>query len=356
MDKPRFEGLAERLPLLTFDPQADSAWGEDSEVQAYLDYYSINLTRDYPGVRHGFGRVAAAGFDLATHYWLPERPRGTLVVVHGYYDHVGLYGHALRFGLDQGYAVLTFDLPGHGLSSGAHASIDSFDQYADALQEVLVASDPLLPRPWHCLAQSTGGATVLNYLWRYGPERVKSPECINSLERINSPERVEGPEHTEGFERIALCAPLILPFAWRTSFFAYWLARPWLKRVRRVFRGSSHDAAFNHFVRHRDGLQYTYLPLKWVTAMRRWDSQFFRFPTLEKSLLIVQGSADQTVDWHYNLAQIRRRLPNAHIHMVAGARHHLVNESPKYRAPVFNAVAQWLDGPELDAHEPLTGD
>lgn len=325
MDKPRFEGLAERLPLLTFEPQADSAWGEDAQVQAYLDHYSINLTREYPGVRHGFGRVAAVGFDLAAHYWLPERPRGTLVVVHGYYDHVGLYGHALRFGLDQGYAVLTFDLPGHGLSSGAHASIDSFDQYADALHEVLMASEPLLPRPWHCLAQSTGGATVLNYLWRYSHEH---------------------------FDRIALCAPLILPFAWRTSFFAYWLARPWLKRVRRVFRGSSHDAAFNHFVRHRDGLQYTYLPLKWVTAMRRWDSQFFRFPTLEKSLLIVQGSADQTVDWHYNLAQIRRRLSNAHIHMVAGARHHLVNESPKYRAPVFNAVAQWLDGSSPEGSSP----
>jgi len=327
LDKPRFEGLPARLPPLTFDPQADSAWGEDSEVQAYLNHYSINLTKEYPGVRHGFGRVAAAGFDLATHYWTPERPRGTLVVVHGYYDHVGLYGHALRFGLDQGYAVLTFDLPGHGLSSGAHASIDSFDQYADALHEVLAASESMLPSPWHCLGQSTGGATVLNYLWRHSSER---------------------------FDRIALCAPLVLPFGWRTSFWAYWLARPFLKKVRRVFRSSSHDRAFNHFVRYEDGLQYPYLPVKWVTAMRRWDSQFFSFPVLDKPLLVVQGDADRTVDWRYNLTRIRHCLPNTQVHMINGASHHLVNESPPYRMPVFDAIAQWLNDSELNRDESAT--
>jgi alpha-beta hydrolase superfamily lysophospholipase len=317
LSNPLFNDLAQRLPVLTFEPKVDCQWVEDAQAQAYLNYYSINLGRDYPGVLHGFGRVAAAGFYLATHYWLPEKPRGTLVVVHGYYDHVGLYDKALRFGLDQGFAVLTFDLPGHGLSTGAHASIDSFDQYADALKDVLTASEVLLPGPWHCLAQSTGGATVLNYLWRHSSDRL---------------------------ERIALCAPLVLPFAWRINLFVYWLVRPWVKRVRRVFVDSSHDESFNRFVRERDGLQYPYLPVNWVTAMRHWDSQFFRFPRLDKRLLVVQGSGDKTVDWRYNLMQIRRKLPQAHIQLVKGARHHLVNESPTFRHQVFAAVGRWLDG------------
>src|SRR5690625_8003366 len=99
------------------------------------------------------------GFELATHYWLPENPRGTLVVIHGYYDHVGLYGHALRFGLDQSYAVLAFDILGHGLSSGAHASIDSFDQYANALHEVLTSIESMLPSSCHSIGHSTGSVT-----------------------------------------------------------------------------------------------------------------------------------------------------------------------------------------------------
>ncbi|MDQ2076603.1 alpha/beta hydrolase [Marinimicrobium sp. ABcell2] len=327
MSNPLFNDLAQRLPALRFDPKVDGEWALDVEAQAYLDYYNINLTRDYSDVCHGFGRVSAAGFSVATHYWLPKNPRGTLVVVHGYYDHVGLYDKALRFGLDQGYAVLTFDLPGHGLSTGAHASIDSFDQYADALNDVLNAAESLLPSPWHCLAQSTGGAAVLNYLWRHSNNRL---------------------------ERIALCAPLILPFAWRINLFVYWLLRLWVKRVRRVFVDSSHDEAFNHFVRERDGLQYRYLPVTWVTAMRHWDSQFFRFPRSDKSLLVVQGTGDTTVDWRYNLMQIRRKLPHAHTHMIKGARHHLVNETPPYRQQVFAAIAQWLDGGESIRKEKST--
>ncbi len=316
MSNPQFTEVADKLPLLAFDPKADCAWVDAKPVQAYLDYYAINLESEYPNLRHGFGKIEAAGFEIASHYWLPENPKGTLVVVHGYYDHVGLYGAALRFGIERGLAVLAFDLPGHGLSSGERASIDSFDRYTDVLHELLNAASQLLPKPWHCLAQSTGGAVVLNYLWRYDPARL---------------------------DKIALCAPLVLPRAWRLSRLIYWLLKPWIKRVPRKFIDNSHDPAFNRFLSQEDGLQPKYLPVKWVGAMKAWDAKLRRCPSLDKALLVVQGTGDKTVDWHYNLMRIRQKLPNSRLATIDGAFHHLVGESEEYRRPLFEAIADWFD-------------
>ena len=44
--------------------------------------------------------------------------RGTVLICHGYFDYVGLYRHLIAHVLELGYAVLAYDLPGHGLSSG----------------------------------------------------------------------------------------------------------------------------------------------------------------------------------------------------------------------------------------------
>lgn len=317
MSNPQFTEVARKLPVLAFDPERDGAWVEEKPVQAYLDYYSINLMSEYPDLRHGFGKLEAAGFEIASHYWLPENPRGTLVVVHGYYDHVGLYGAALRFGIERGLAVLAFDLPGHGLSSGERASIDSFDRYTDVLHEVLNAASELLPKPRHCLAQSTGGAVVLNYLWRHDPERL---------------------------DKIALCAPLVLPRAWRLGRLIYWLLKPWVKRVPRKFIDNSHDPEFNRFLSQDDGLQPRHLPVQWVGAMKAWDAKLRGCPRLDKPVLVIQGTGDKTVDWRYNLMRIRQKLPNSRIKTVDGAFHHLMGESEKYRRPVFEAIAEWFDG------------
>src|SRR5690606_13758646 len=159
--------LASELPDLQFDIEQDGLWLQNPLPQSYLNTYGINFSSRFVGLHHGFGRMHAAGFDIATHYWLPSEPRGTLVIVHGYYDHVGLFSHAIEFALQEGLAVLAFDLPGHGLSSGDRAAIDSFDQYGDVLHHAMARAAILLPKPFHSMGQSTGAAVILNYLWRY---------------------------------------------------------------------------------------------------------------------------------------------------------------------------------------------
>ncbi|WP_331352769.1 alpha/beta hydrolase [Cellvibrio sp. UBA7671] len=314
--------LRAHLPGLLFSPAADANWATDATVQAYLDFYAINFARTHTGITHGFGAIDACGFRNATHYWLPENPKGTLVVVHGYYDHVGLFGNAIEFGLQQGFAVLAFDLPGHGLSSGEQVAIDSFDHYADVLDVILTIAQKLLPAPYFALGQSTGGSVLLNYLWRYDSARP-----------------------APWLARIALCAPLILPRGWRYSGrFLYALVHSFIKRMPRGRSRNSHNPDFIRFVDELDCLQSRTLSVRWVGAMEAWDQQFRRFPPLEKSLLVIQGTDDLTVAWRYNLQQIWRALPNARIELIPGAGHQLVNESSDLRAQVFTAINRHFFG------------
>ncbi|MCE3252618.1 MAG: alpha/beta hydrolase [Cellvibrio sp.] len=319
---PRFDAaesklLQAQLPAIAFDPALDATWVANERVQAYLDYYGINFSRIIPGVSHGFGAVETDGFRIATHYWLPVNPKGTLVVMHGYYDHVGIFGHAIAFGLAQGLAVLTFDLPGHGLSSGEQVAINSFDQYADVLDVILIAAQRLLPMPYYSLGQSTGGAVLLNYLWRYDAARA-SPLL----------------------ERIALCAPLVLPRSWNSGRFLYALVRRFIKRMPRGRSRNSHNLEFLRFVDEQDCLQSQTLSVRWVGAMKAWDKQFRAFPALDKPVLVIQGTEDLTVAWRYNVRQIRRALPKAQVVLIQGAGHQLVNEIESMRAQVFTEISR----------------
>lgn len=307
--------LAANLPPLTFNPTLDSVWSKDNKVQAYLNFYGINFANEFP-VTHGFGCLSLNGFRIATHYWLPAHPRGTLVLVHGYYDHVGVFAHAIRFGLEQNLAVLIYDMPGHGLSSGERGVIHSFDEYADVFSGLLTAAASL-PGPRYGLGQSTGGSVYLNLMWRY-------------------------PQQAEKFEAIVLCAPLILPRGWFLGQFIYALVKPWLKRVKRGSSLSSHDYDFIDFIERKDPLQTKTLSVEWVGAMKAWHQAFCGYEPKTNECLLVQGTHDQTVKWRYNLKTIARKLPALKIEYVSGAGHQLVNETDYFRVRIFARIQQYF--------------
>lgn len=318
--QPQLSLLAQELPPLLFDGEQDLLWPKTALPELYLRSYNLDFAGEFPGLRHGFGRIEAAGFVIATHYWLPIKPRATLVIVHGYYDHVGIFDKAIRFALQQNFAVLAFDLPGHGLSSGAQAAIDSFDQYGDVLHEVLMHASKLLPQPWHALGQSTGASVLLNYLLRY-EATAAAPAMLN---------------------KIALFAPLILPRGWGVGRLLYSVARFFMQRIQRGPSRSSHDSEFTRFIEREDALQAKYLSLKWVAAMAQWHKFFMHAPPLQRSVLVVQGTGDKTVAWRYNLTQLRKKIPAVEVHLIPDAGHQLINESPLYREQLLTIVRAWF--------------
>ena len=321
LDQLQVESLVKKLPDLQADLHLNRQWQADADLKAYLNFYRLPTSSEFPDVHHALGAITSGDLRIATHYWSPTNPKGTVLIMHGYYDHTGLFGNAIRLALEENFAVLMFDLPGHGLSSGEKITINSFDHYADVLNQVLQHCSDWLPQPLHAWGQSTGCAVLLNHLWRYQTQSL-SPVTID--------------------KRI-LFAPLIIPRDWLTKGrWVYLLVHKFVSRIGRKKSDNTHDKNFIHFVDYLDPLQTRYLSVAWVGAMKAWSQQVKQFRTLDTQLLIVQGTADRTVDWQYNLAELKRLLPNAQVELIPDARHQLINETPEYRQPVFDLVKHYL--------------
>src|SRR5690554_7256250 len=90
-------------------------------MEAYCRFYGLDLWVEHPEVVYHQGYVQADRHEVMVHYFrLPETAgnKGTVFILHGYFDHVGLYTQLIDRCLGAGFDVLTYDQPGHGLSSG----------------------------------------------------------------------------------------------------------------------------------------------------------------------------------------------------------------------------------------------
>lgn len=312
----QLEALRDSLQSLAFDVSVD--WRTSNAAESwYLDYYGLALPDDLSSVRYCLGSYSSSGFQIATHYWLPENPRGTYLVVHGYFDHIGLYGHLIRYLLRRGYAVVAFDLPGHGLSSGERVSIKSFDRYVDVFSDLLTQCEAHFPKPWNAVGQSTGGAILIKYVMAAKPHH-----------------------YPNDLSDVVVLAPLIRPREWMKSLRTYKVFHRILKKVSRTFRPNTANEAFNEFLMSADPLQYDYIPIEWVASMKRWTEEFAALPPCEFPLRVIQGDCDTTVDWRFNVGAIRRKFPNMKLEVVHGAQHHLVNEVTWLRDKVFKAIGE----------------
>jgi alpha-beta hydrolase superfamily lysophospholipase len=307
---------ASLVPLLERQPLSHQANG-------YRQFYGVDLVH-HAAVEGWLGCMRVGPFEIVTQAWLPAQPVATLVMVHGFYDHMGLYRHVIDWALGKGYAVLACDLPGHGLSSGPRASVDDFALYQQVLQALFVEGEQLrLPQPWHLLGQSMGGAIALDHLLHRGNDTPIQGQAM-------------------------LLAPLVRPRAWGWSKFSYQMLRRFVSGIDRRFSENTHDPAFMPFLQ-ADPLQPLRLPTAWVGAMMQWVAKIEAAPASRCSPLIVQGDADMTVDWRHNLQVLQRKFDGPKVLMLEGARHHLANEVPAFRQRYFEFLDDGLQALEVKA-------
>lgn len=289
-----------------------------SEALAYQRFYGLDFAQRSPAVKRQLGRFNAGGYEIVSQVWWPDAPPvATLFVIHGFYDHMGLYRHVIEWGLNRGFVVIACDLPGHGLSSGERASIDDFAQYQAVLQGLFIEAQSLhLPQPWHLCGQSTGGAIVLDHLLRYGEQSPAQGKAI-------------------------LLSPLVRPKDWGWSKLSYYLLRPFVKDIARRFSENSNDPAFLPFLQ-ADPLQPLRLPTAWVGALARWIPRIENASPSARQPLVVQGQADKTVDWQHNLEVLKTRFNQPRVLLLPEARHHLANETAAIREQYFGFLDQYL--------------
>ena len=289
-------------------------------LQDYAAHYGLDRLVQATAATHFVGKLEAYGYDIATQVFLPRTPaKGTLLVLHGYFDHVGLFTHLIQRGLERGYAVVSYDLPGHGLSNGASGDIEEFVHYQEVLHDILQALKPELPGPWVAVGQSTGGAILQHHV-------------LSSLQAGKRP----------AFERVQLWAPLVRPAQWRKINFGYRLLHRFRSTVPRHFRRSSSDQAFLDFIWHHDPLQHRQVPMGWLGSMIRWDDLMQGMPACRYPISVVQGDQDETVDWRFNVNYVRQHFYVEGYVEVAGAAHHLANEQEALREQCLHALDRYL--------------
>ncbi|MFP7300487.1 alpha/beta fold hydrolase [Neobacillus niacini] len=91
-------------------------------------------------------------------------PKAAVLIVHGHGDHGGGLYNISESLVQEGYIVYTFDLRGHGRSSGKRGFINSWDEYRGDLHEFRKLVSKKQPRlPLYMIGHSMGGLIVLDY-------------------------------------------------------------------------------------------------------------------------------------------------------------------------------------------------
>lgn len=303
---------------------ADMATELCEEAIAYCRYYGLDLWLEHPDVSYRQGFLMAGGHQVVLHYYRqPEAvsAKGTVFILHGYFDHVGLYSQLIDRCLSAGFDVLAYDQPGHGLSSGTPAAIGSFMEYQAVLCDVIARVRDSVPGPWYAVGQSTGGAILIDYLLSNHHDEASSD-----------------------FKKVVLLAPLVRPMGWLGAKVLHSLVRPFIKRWRRLFSENSSNSRFLTFLREHDPLQARAVHVDWVSALRLWVPHIESCRPVDFPVTVVQGEKDQTVDWQHNLRILRNKFASVNEIRVPDGRHHLVNEAQDLQATVFNSIINTFSG------------
>ena len=286
-------------------------------AQHYLQLYGLDVADK--NIIHSMGYLTFHGYRLATHVWCQQSSKGSILLCHGYFDHVGLYQKLIKYLLKNGYDVIAFDLPGHGISSGEQAAITSFDQYQDILKSYINWMDGRLSKPWYGIGQSTGGAILNHYVLQCG------------IDKINPV-----------FKKLVVLAPLVRPFAWRWGEFLFWAGQRITSTIPRKFAPNSNNLAFNYFLQFQDPLQSRTLSVQWVGAMRNWMKKFITMPSVELPVLVIQGTKDKTIDWRWGTKVLKEKFINAEFYFIEKAQHQLVNEKKLTQEKIFKKIIEFL--------------
>jgi acylglycerol lipase len=103
--------------------------------------------------------------------WQPENghPKALVVLVHGLGEHTGRYAHVGKALTRAGYALVGFDLRGHGKSGGPRGHVSSLDAYMQDIRQFFSLMDQRYPAIPHFLyGHSLGGLLILAYAIQYG--------------------------------------------------------------------------------------------------------------------------------------------------------------------------------------------
>ncbi|MBM7570882.1 alpha/beta hydrolase [Aquibacillus albus] len=285
----------------------------NADLKEYLNYYDFNHEK----IAFHFGKVEIGKAKVIVQMFAPKSSKGTVILLHGYLDHVGHLRHIINFLNEHQYTVVSYDLQGHGLSDGDAASINKFEDYVLTLETLMEKVKEELDGPFYAIGHSTGGAILSNY----------------ALKHVN-----------HSFEKVIFVAPLVRSNFWYLTKIGIYLMKavPFIQRVKRNFRKNSSSHQYLDFVRS-DPLQPDVIPLDWTDALIEWNEKIQSYRPVHTKTCIIQGTDDETVDWKYNIKFLTESFPDSKVVYIENGKHALFNESRPIRELVCSFIHQFIN-------------
>ena len=244
--------------------------------------------------------------------------RAELLVVHGFGEHAGRYSHVAAALAERGIRVETYDLRGHGRSSGRRGDVADYALLLDdlrAMHERAGASG----RPVFLFGHSLGGQIVLRFLAREEP-------------------RVAGAVVASPWLRLAFAPP-----RWKLAL-AHVALRliPWHRQsTGMVLDELTRDRAHAEAMPDRELMLHRISARMFFAVQAAGAQALAEAGRLRAPLLLLHGEADPVTCWHAT-AELHTQAAAADktLKTFPGALHEMHNDL--VRDEVLRALGEWI--------------
>lgn len=259
--------------------------------------------------------------NLHSECWPPGgEPKAAICLVHGLGEHVGRWHHVCAFLADCGYAVVNFDLRGHGKSGGPLGHSPSYDAVLDDIGLALDQAASLFPgRPLFLYGHSLGGNLVISYAMRRQPG-IAGVVATAPLLRTGTPPA--GWKLTMGKLMYKVAPGFTMPNG---------IDRNNLSQDTTVVEAYNADPLVHDKVSARFALDF----------LKAGEWALDNAPTFPLPLLLMQGSADRLVSLDANRLFAEKVGRQCTLRVWDGLYHEIHNEPAKDQVLAY--LVSWLD-------------
>ena len=281
------------------------------------------------------------GLRIRAGLWPREGARGTVLLFPGRTEYIEKYGRTARALEAAGYATLTLDWRGQGLSDrltedGMAGHVLHFGDYqADVATLVAAAEGMGLARPWYLLAHSMGGCIGL----RAAMEGLPVAACAFSAPmwgiRIRGSLRPVAWSLSWSVRRVGL-GHLYAPGTTRGN---YILSEPF--ETNKLTRDPDMYRYMFEQGRAHPELALGGPSLRWLHEALTECLRLSRRPAPALPCLTVAGTAEEIVDQE-RIRLRMRKWPGGVLEMIEGARHEVLMETAQVRDELTGRLCRFF--------------
>jgi alpha-beta hydrolase superfamily lysophospholipase len=291
-------------------------------LRSNYQHDGIRLPKVFTMLHHTALMETADGLKLHTESWLPEgKPFATLILVHGYGEHLGRYRHVAEHFVNTGFAIYALDHRGHGKSEGLRAYVDRFGYFIADLHQFVLRVRLAHPQIKVFMLGHSLGALIATTYCQTHPDQMDG--LITSGVPLNADANVS--------PLLVLAGNVLTNIIPKVPFLAFG-DMDILSRDPQVVRAFNEDPlTWKQPMRVRLGVEINH-----AAGRARADVSRLKLP-----LLVLHGAADQMVapsgsQTLYDGAGSKDKT----LKFYAELRHEIMNEPEK--AEVFADIEDWL--------------